>query len=215
MIRFGADEAGRGPVLGPMVAAAVAVEDGVALPEGIGDSKRLAPARREALAAALSEADGIEIGISIVPVKRIDDPETDMNTLTVEAQAAAIGEVLSGGERGVIDACDTDAERFARRVAGRLSVDVSLVAEHGADERYEEVAAASVVAKVERDARVEALSAEYGPVGSGYPSDPVTRAFLARVVDETGGLPACARRSWSTCDDVLAAARQRALSEFL
>ncbi len=215
MTRFGADEAGRGPVLGPMVAAAVAVDEGVTLPEGIDDSKRLAPARREVLAAALAEHDGIEVGISVVPVERIDDPETDMNTLTVEAQTAAIGEVVAGGECGVVDACDTDPERFARRVADRLPVEVSLVAEHGADARHETVAAASVVAKVERDRRVEALSAEYGPVGSGYPSDPATREFLARVVDETGELPACARRSWSTCEDVLAAARQRALSEFV
>ncbi|WP_409348421.1 ribonuclease HII [Natronorarus salvus] len=214
-MRFGADEAGRGPVLGPMVAAAVAVDGLELLPEEIDDSKRLTPTRRESLSKALGAAEGVEIGISVVPVERIDDPETDMNTLTVEAQTAAIGEVVAGGERGIVDACDTDPERFARRVGKRLPADVSLVAEHGADARHREVAAASVVAKVERDERIGALTEEYGPVGSGYPGDPATREFLARVVDETGDLPACARRSWSTCEDVLAAARQRALSEFV
>jgi len=51
-------------------------------------------------------------------------------------------------------------------------------------------------------------------VGSGYPSDPTTRAFLAGYVEEHGELPDCARTSWSTCDDVLAAARQSTLGEF-
>ncbi len=215
MTRFGADEAGRGPVLGPMVAAAVAVGDGESLPRGIDDSKRLTSTRREALAAALAEHDGIEIGIAIVPVERIDDPGTDMNTLTVEAQTEAVDAAVDDGASGVLDACDTDPERFARRVDERLSTVVSMIAEHGADAKHPIVAAASVVAKVERDARVKALEEEYGPVGSGYPSDPATREFLARVVEETGELPACARRSWSTCEDVLAAARQRALSEFV
>ncbi len=48
-------------------------------------------------------------------------------------------------------------------------------------------------------------------MGSGYPSDPTTRTFLADYVDRHGELPACARRSWSTCDDVLAAASQSTL----
>jgi ribonuclease HII len=86
--------------------------------------------------------------------------------------------------------------------------------EHRADERHAHVAAASVVAKVERDRRVEALSERYGEVGSGYPSDDRTRAFLAAFVAEHGRLPACARASWATCADVLAAAEQSSLGEF-
>ena len=90
-------------------------------------------------------------------------------------------------------------------------------AEHGADESYPLVAAASIVAKVRRDARIDALDEEYvefGPVGSGYPSDPTTRDFLRRYVAATGELPDCARASWSTSTDALAAAEQSGLSEF-
>ena len=76
------------------------------------------------------------------------------------------------------------------------------------------MAAASVVAKVERDAAVADIAAEYGDVGSGYPSDPTTRAFLRRYVDEHGRLPECARESWQTSRDVLAAAEQSALDSF-
>jgi ribonuclease HII len=196
-----------------MVAASVAVSDDSVLPEGIDDSKRLAPARREEFAAALRADDRVTIGVAAIEPSRIDDPDTDMNTLTVAAHAKAADGVAESGMAGICDAGDVDADRFARRVAGRLP-GVDLDAEHGADERHPVVAAASVIAKVERDARIEELSAEYGPVGSGYPGDPTTREFLAGYVAEYGDLPDCARASWKTCDDVLQAAEQLCLDEF-
>ncbi len=153
------------------------------------------------------------IGVAAIEPSRIDDPDTDMNTLTVAAHAAAAGGVVEPGTTVICDAGDVDADRFARRVAKRLPA-VDLAAEHGADERHPIVAAASVIAKVERDARIRALETEYGPLGSGYPSDPVTREFLAGYVSDHGDLPPCARASWKTCDDVLRAAEQRGLDEF-
>ena len=213
-MQFGVDEAGKGPVLGPMFAAVVRA-DPAALPEGIDDSKNLAPAHREDLADRLRADDRIGVAVAEIPPERIDDPETDMNTLTVAAQAEALDGVARDGDTGTVDAGDTDADRFGRRVADRLGADVSITAEHGADEAYPLVGAASVLAKVARDAHVAALAAEYDhEVGSGYPSDPTTRTFLREYVADTGDLPACARRSWSTSQDVLAAAEQSALSEF-
>jgi ribonuclease HII len=211
-MRFGVDEAGKGPVIGSMFAAAVR---GPAheLPSGIDDSKRLTPERREELDRAIRAAERVRVGVAEIPVSRIDGEE-DMNTLTVAAQAEALAQVAADGDGGVLDAGDTSAERFAQRVRERLSVEVELRAEHRADETYLLVGAASIVAKVARDSHVESLVAEYGPVGSGYPSDPVTRSFLSDYVAEHGDLPACARRSWSTCADVLAAAEQSSLGEF-
>ncbi|MDL5362427.1 ribonuclease HII [Halalkalicoccus sp. NIPERK01] len=213
MERFGIDEAGKGPVLGPMIAACVVAPEG-ALPEGIDDSKRLAPARREELARALREDDRIAVGLAAVSPDRIDAPGTDMNSLTVAAHAEAASGVVREGMRGVCDAGDVDAGRFVRRVSKRLPSGVSLTGEHGADGTHAIVGAASVVAKVERDERVRALETEYGGVGSGYPSDPRTREFLAEYVAENGALPECARASWKTCTDVLAAAEQETLAEF-
>lgn len=209
---FGIDEAGKGPALGPMVAAAVVAPDESALPPGIDDSKRLTAPRREDLARALREDDRIAIGIAAVGPARIDDPAIDMNALTVAAHAEAAADVVSREMVGICDAGDVDAARFARRVGDRLPADLD--AEHGADETHPVVAAASVIAKVERDARIERLAEEYGPVGSGYPSDPVTREFLADYVRDHGELPACARASWKTCEDVLRGAEQGTLSEF-
>ncbi|MDS0278545.1 ribonuclease HII [Halomicroarcula sp. S1AR25-4] len=211
-MRFGVDEAGKGPVLGSMFAAAVRA-DPAALPDGVGDSKGIAPDRRERLDESIRKvADAV--AVAEIPVERIDDPETDMNTLTVAAHGEALAGVATDGLSGTVDAGDTDAERFGRRVAGRVDATVTVDAEHGADETDPLVGAASIVAKVARDAHVTALSAAYGAVGSGYPSDPTTRAFLADYVDEHGTLPDCARASWSTCEDVLAAAEQATLGEF-
>ena len=219
---FGVDEAGKGPVLGSMFAAAVRVADSDDLPAGIDDSKNVAPARREEIAAELRADDRVAVGVAEIPVARIDGDE-DMNTLTVAAHAEAAAQVVDGdGAEGIADAGDTSEERFARRVANRIPERVELTAEHGADEAYPVVGAASIVAKVERDAHVAALAdtyaEEYGPalgeLGSGYPGDSTTREFLAAFVAEEGELPDCARRSWSTCEDVLAAAEQSGLGEF-
>ncbi|MFB6296907.1 MAG: ribonuclease HII [Salinirussus sp.] len=214
-MRIGVDEAGKGPVLGSMFAAAVRA-DPAALPDGVGDSKGIPPDRRDDLASAIRAA-AAAVAVAEVPVARIDDPETDMNGLTVAAHADAVSGVTptDGDEPvpAVADAADTNAVRFERRVGARCP-GVTLRAEHGADAAHPVVGAASIVAKVERDAHVADLAREFGDVGSGYPGDPVTREFLETYVEENGDLPDCARSSWRTSRDVLAAADQTALDEF-
>jgi ribonuclease HII len=211
---FGVDEAGKGPVLGSMFAAAV-VGDPDALPEGVTDSKQLAPERREALAQELRSDPAFEIGLGEVTVEEIDDPETDMNQLTVDAQVRALADAGASGIEGHVDAGDVNAARFGRRVEAGVDATLTVTAEHEADERYPLVAAASVVAKVQRDAHVDELGANYDrPIGSGYPGDDRTRDFLAAYVDEHGDLPDCARRSWKTSRDVLEKRSQRSLGEF-
>lgn len=213
----GADEAGKGPVLGPMVAGAVRA-DPADLPAGLADSKQLTPARREELATALREHPEIRVATARIDPARIDAPETDMNSLGVEAQAEAVAAVSESGDSVVADAADTDEARFGRRLreaVEKSGTAVDVTAEHGADESHAVVSAASVVAKVERDRLMADIDTEYDrEVGSGYPSDPRTREFLADYVAEHGDLPACARTTWSTCEDVLAAAEQSGLSDF-
>ena len=211
---FGVDEAGKGPVLGSMFAACV-VADPDTLPDGIADSKRLKPERREELAATLRTDDRIAVGITEITIAEIDHPETDMNSLTVQAHAQAIEQVVPSGLIGVVDACDTSAERFARRVTNAISCDVQIRAEHSADENHLIVGAASIVAKVARDNHVADLAERHGEVGSGYPSDPKTRSFLADYVTTHGELPDCARTSWQTSKDVLASKSQSALGDFV
>ena len=248
---LGIDEAGKGPVLGPMVAAAV-LADPASLPADVDDSKRFTPARRETLDDAIRGIDDVAVGVAFVDPAEIDRPDTDMNTLTVRGQARAARIVLARSVaagldepiRVVADAGDTSEERFARRLESFIpdgrdddrrgnaaaataatgetnavpdfpAVDVE--AAHGADEDDLVVGAASIVAKVARDARIATIDSEYpeyAEIGSGYPSDSATRSFLRAYVADHGEVPDCARRSWSTCDDVLAAAAQSGLDEF-
>ncbi|MFC6873551.1 ribonuclease HII [Halobellus marinus] len=216
---IGSDEAGKGPVLGPMVAAAVrgAPEQ---IPDRVDDSKQLSVAVREEIARTLRGQSDVAVGVAVIGTERIDDAETDMNSLTVAAHAEAVAAVAQEGDALLADAGDVSESRFAERLRDGVAdagTSIDVRAEHGADTRDPLVAAASVVAKVRRDALIGELDAEYdeyGPIGSGYPSDPQTRSFLRRYVGETGELPACARSSWSTSADVLAAAEQSSLSEF-
>jgi ribonuclease HII len=231
-VYVGVDEAGKGPVLGPMVAAAVRA-DPESLPAGVDDSKRVSPKRRAEIAAALRADDAVNLAVASVEPAEIDAPETDMNTLTVCGQARAVRGVARSGDHVVADAGDTSETRFARRlrdgiaeaegtagsdlVNGTPVESVAVDAAHGADAADPVVGAASVVAKVARDARVTAINAAYpgyDGVGSGYPSDPTTREFLRAYVADHGDIPPHARRSWSTCADVLAAADQSGLDEF-
>jgi ribonuclease HII len=208
---FGVDEAGRGPVLGSLFVACVSA-DAAALPAGIDDSKRLTPARRESLSAELRADECVSMAVVEVTPADIDDGS--LNVLTAGAMAETIDRAVPDGRAGVVDACDTDAARFGRRVTSATTTDVSIAAEHGADESHDHVGAASIVAKVARDAHIADLAAEHGALGSGYPSDPNTRQFLREYVHEHGDLPPFARTSWQTSQDVLEAAEQSALAEF-
>lgn len=216
--QIGVDEAGKGPVLGPMIAAAVRIDDEADLPADVADSKRLSESKRESLAAELRESPAVDTAVGVITTDEIDAPETDMNGLTVTAQVRALGDVAGDGDRALVDAGDVSESRFGRRVQEGVvesGVDIDVTAEHGADDDSRLVGAASVVAKVERDRRIAAINEEYdAAVGSGYPSDPTTRQFLADYVDHHGELPACARASWATAEDVLAAAAQSELAEF-
>ena len=210
-MEFGVDEAGKGPVLGSMFVAAVRA-DPEQLPADVGDSKGIGAERRQELDAAIREVATAEV--VEIPVERIDDPDTDMNSLTVAGHGDALAGVVEDGLSGYADAGDTNAVRFERRVASELDCSVDLRAEHGADEQYPIVGAASILAKVARERHVDQLAAEYGAVGSGYPSDPTTREFLESFVREHGDLPDCARESWQTSQDVLQALDQASLSDF-
>jgi ribonuclease HII len=212
---FGVDEAGRGPVLGSMFVACVAVESETTLPSGLRDSKRLSKARIATLADALRETAGISISVVEVPTARIDDEDETMTTVTVDAFADAITSASTTSEVGILDACHPDANTFRTLIAEAASrSEETLTAEHGADDEYPIVSAASIIAKDARERHVATLAEEYGDVGSGYPSDPTTKTFLTEYVATNGDLPGCARRSWKTSQNALEEAGQTDLDTF-
>ena len=214
-VTVGVDEAGRGAVLGPMVVAAVRC-GAQQLPAGVDDSKRLAVMTRRRIGLELTDTAPITIAYSRVEPVTIDDPRVDLTALTVTAAQRALRRLLRPGDHVLLDAADVDAARFGRRVARGLAVPALTVeAQHRADEENPQVAAASVVAKVLRDAAVATIDtrwAQQGGVGSGYPSDPTTRAFLRDRLAEGGTLPEVVRTSWSTVAQLRAERDQQTLS---
>lgn len=210
----GVDEAGRGPVLGPLVVAGVAVESDVPLRQmNVRDSKKLAPDRREALAPEIENIAMYEL--VVIPAARIDVMRAEMTLNAFEAKLfAQIIEKLRP-ETAYIDAADVDEIEFKHAVRRELAFDVEIVSQHNADELFPVVSAASILAKVRRDREMRAIEEEFGmPVGSGYPADPDTIAFLEKWIREKGCLPPHTRTSWDTARRLLAESRIRKLDEF-
>jgi ribonuclease HII len=207
----GIDEAGRGSVLGNLVIAGVFCgEDEVErLGEiGVKDSKKLSKSERAKLYKKLvSEFEYLVIKISPSEVdkrrKRIS-----LNELEGEKFAEIIN-VLKP-EKAYIDCADVVPANFRNHIMKKIDCKCELIIEHKADAAYPIVSAASIIAKVERDAGIEKLGEEYGDIGSGYPSDPKTIAFIENWYRKNRFLPGFMRKSWKTASRV----KNCKLSEF-
>ena len=145
----GVDEVGVGPLAGPVVAAAVAVPEGMRL-RGVDDSKKLTPALREALAAEIA-ARALGVGIGVVDVADID--RLNIYRAALEAMRRAVLALPFTPEHLVVD---------ARRIPGLDVPQTPLI--HG-DARSFSVAAASIVAKVSRDRMMRELDVLYPHYG--------------------------------------------------
>lgn len=210
----GVDEAGRGPVIGPMVVAGVMVETDQGLRElKVRDSKKLTAERREELAPLIWDMCRVEV-IEVWP-QELDELMSRRSLNQIEAEVfARLIESLHPDE-AYVDACDANARSYANQVLSFLSYRPRLVCEHKADDRYPIVSAASIIAKTRRDQRVREIEMELGEeIGSGYCSDPKTKAFLQKCINEKGDVPPHTRRSWATSKRALSAAKNSKLSEW-
>ncbi|NJE08725.1 ribonuclease HII [Thermococcus sp. M39] len=196
----GIDEAGRGPVIGPLVIAAVVVDEkNLSKLEALGvrDSKKLTPKRREKLFNEIIALLDDYVIIELSP-EQIDGREGTMNEFEVENFIKALNSLKVKPDIVYIDAADVKEERFGEVIGKRLNFSPKIIAEHKADAKYLPVSAASILAKVTRDRAIEKLKEQYGEIGSGYPSDPRTRKFLEEYYKEHGEFPPIVRRSWKT-----------------
>ncbi|MDH4122509.1 MAG: ribonuclease HII [Thermoplasmata archaeon] len=200
----GIDEAGRGPVLGPLVICGITVQkDDLLRKFGVKDSKRLTRPRRIDLSKKIERvADDIEVvEISAMEIDALRD-EMTLNALEAKVFASIIQKLEP--EIAYVDAADIDENRFATTIMTELESPVNLIARHKADETYPVVSAASIIAKVRRDERISEIEEAIGePIGSGYTSDPNTIRFIESWVQRTGALPPHSRKSWDTCSRLL------------
>ncbi len=196
----GIDEAGRGAVLGPLVIAGVALRASVLeslRQAGVRDSKQLSPQRREKLyATIINLADRVEV-IEVSPQEIDSRYRRGLNLNQLELIKMAQIALRLGVKTVYVDAVDVDEQRFAKQLSEKAP-NVVFISEHAADSKYTVTAAASIVAKVTRDRRIAELRQIYGDIGSGYPSDPRTVAFLERYYVEHGLIPEFARATWKS-----------------
>ncbi|NJE25371.1 ribonuclease HII [Thermococcus sp. MV5] len=200
----GIDEAGRGPVVGPLVIAAVVVDKSkLSKLEtlGVKDSKKLSPKKREELFKEIIRLVDDYFILKISP-EEIDNRECTMNEFEVENFIKVLNSLNLKPDVLYIDAADVKEERFGEVIRKRLSFSPKIVAEHKADSKYLPVAAASILAKVTRDRAIEKLKEAYGEIGSGYPSDPITRRFLEEYYKKHGVFPPIVRKSWKTLEKI-------------
>ena len=210
----GVDEAGRGPVLGPMMICGIAVESDKALRRlKVRDSKKLAPKKREELAPKIMELARVEL--VEVSAEEIDSLRTRMTMNELEAKIfAAIVEKISP-EIAYLDAADVDEDNFGKAVSRDLKCGAQIISKHKADDTYPVVSAASIVAKVNRDRRVREIEREIGrPIGSGYQTDDITMTFLESWINENGSCPPHTRRSWEPAQNLMRLKDVRRLDRF-
>ena len=207
----GIDEAGRGPVLGPLVIGVCAVPEEaetVLRDMGVRDSKDLSAKQRKAIEAwFLEQCETFDWfgGTVVIQAEQIDQAlqAQGLNWLEVDGFREALKLIpMQQHVRITADACDVNAERFTQRITAGLDgwpwPHSSMVSEHKADQHHPVVAMASILAKEERDRSMAAMSTRVGTnVGSGYPADPATKQSLHTLVRQNG-IDYDVRWGWAT-----------------
>ena len=161
----GVDEAGRGPLAGPVVAAAVILPPNTPL-SGLNDSKKLSPRRRERLAAEI-RATALAWAVAEASAAEID--EWNILRSTLRAMARAVAALPLTPDEVLVDGNQAPA----------LEVPVRTII--GGDALEPAIMAASILAKTHRDARLVALEARHPGYGFARHKGYGTAAHLAAL----------------------------------
>lgn len=219
-IIVGVDEAGRGPVLGPLVMAALAFrEEDIKKLEwlGVKDSKLLSAEVRLDLFDRIREIVH-DFRVEMIEPDAIDlslkESESNLNWLEAETSARIVSELQP--DKIILDCPSPNipayTNYFARKLSEGIRNNAELVVEHKADLNHIVVAAASIIAKVIRDRQIDRLKDEIGKdFGSGYMSDPKTHEFLEKF---HGQYPHLFRRKWQSFKEAVEKKKQKKLGEF-
>lgn len=217
----GVEEAGRGPVIGPMVMCGVLIEE-ADIPKlksiGAKDSKLLTSRTREILYSQITRM-VVDYKIVIISPKEIDDAlnSTELNLNWLEAiTSAGIINALNPTKATLDCPSNNDAAytNYVKKHLNAANKHVKIISEHKADLHYPEVSAASILAKVTRDREIIKLKEKYKMnFGSGYPSDAVTRGFLEKYYNDEK-YSSIFRKTWAPYKNLLLKKNQKNLGDF-
>jgi len=211
----GIEEAGRGPVIGPMVLAIIScLKDEIPILKdlGVDDSKKLSRKKREKIFSELVKFDHF---IEIISPSRIDEAlfstKTNLNWLEADVGADLLNKLNENNivNEAIFDCPSPNIEAFTERVVKQVkNKSTKIICEHKADLNYKIVGAASIIAKVTRDREIDNIKDKIGyDFGSGYPSDPKTIAFIKKHYNNFNIF----RKSWSTYQKVVRRKNQKTL----
>ena len=181
----GVDEVGRGPLAGPVTAAAVILNP-ANIPQGLADSKTLTATRRQALFAAIMDC--AQVSVAHASVQEIDE----LNILRAShlAMERAISGLPRAPDHALID---------GNLIPKGLAIPATAIVK--GDAKSLSIAAASIIAKVTRDALMVDLAQQFPQYGwdqnAGYP----TAAHLAAL--QIHGVTAWHRRSFKPVHNIL------------
>ena len=214
----GIDEAGRGPVIGPLVMCGLLIkeEDEKKLVKlQVKDSKLLTRERREFLFDKIKDV-SYKAEIVIISPDVIDHAVNNydgLNLNKLEARKSAEIINLLKPDKAIIDAPSNNIKSYKQYLLNYIkNKKIELILEHKADVNYPVVSAASILAKVTRDAEIEKIKKKIRiDFGSGYMTDPKTINFLERYYEE---YPELFRKSWFPYQDMLNKKFQKKLEDF-
>lgn len=192
----GMDEAGRGPVFGPMVVAIVCGDSEKMREIGARDSKSLSPKARERILSII-EKEKCFLDYSVITAAELNE-RMGHQTLNEIEYGAYLNLILRSPEGSSIqvDSFDVIEERLQERLRNDSGREV--ICRHYGDRIFPLVSAASIVAKVVRDREVEEIREKYGDIGSGYPADPKTQEFLRKSFQNSWNIDNIVRKRWKT-----------------
>ncbi|AGO60596.1 ribonuclease HII [Ferroplasma acidarmanus] len=199
MDECGIDEAGRGPLIGPMVMAILCGDRESLEIIGVADSKKLSPGRRESLFARLQSYKYNFVIISPSEIDRYVEHQK-LNVLE-ETYASKLASWAPASSTVYVDSFDVNELRLQSLLMENTKRQI--VCRHKADEIYPCVSAASIIAKVIRDREIDKLHKDYGDFGSGYPSDPRTINFVKNALKNGINIDSIVRHQWKTYKSML------------
>ncbi|MCK4845669.1 MAG: ribonuclease HII [Candidatus Heimdallarchaeota archaeon] len=202
----GVDEAGRGPVIGPLVLCVYIIQkdkENKLKDLGVKDSKILSKNTREKIYSKIIEYanDYKTIHLSAADIDEMRKKAT-LNRIEQKMMVNTIKKSSIKPDQIYIDAADVNEERYGLEFKKEFP-QAKIVSKHKADMLFPVVSAASIIAKVERDREISKLHNQYGiDFGSGYPSDPKTKSFLVDYYEEKKKFPPIVRESWITAKKI-------------
>lgn len=212
-LEMGIDEAGRGPLLGPMVYSCAFAQVGYQWPKEIDDSKALTPETREELLKLMKT---LPIGFSTrvlsaveISAKMLATDQINLNEMSHDAARMLVQSALDSGltvKKLFVDTVGPP-DKYQAKLQSYFP-QIKITVSKKADALFKSVSAASINAKVTRDSLLEHFQFEEKGIeftndyGSGYPNG-VTTEWLEKHFDPVFAFPSITRFSWSNASAII------------